>query len=264
MRLNTFTILISIYNTVISLLVVLFASYLHVNVLIAIGGVLSCMALFVLSPVLSAAYVERRIFKYMFSAPIALGIFIGFSVVLQPVIGLLLGLISFVLLLATAYGVIRIYKNQLKLDLRIIFERYVLTVFLIFAAICAAALLANYPQIEDKLIVESQKQVQKYFDNANFSPINIFGQTFNVDTSSLGIDTKVNLVVVQHIKDYSVYIIVLLSLVTLLGLGSLSRLLWLILGLFLNPFHKFLVRQKYYFVETRMVEKQILTRKPTT
>lgn len=262
MKLNSFTILISVFNTVLSLLVVLFASYLHINVIQAIAGVIISMILFVFSPVLSAAYIERRIFKYMFSAPIAVGIFLGFCIILQPVIGLLLALLSFVLLLVTAYGVIKIYKNQLKLDLRIIFERYILTVFLIYAFICAAALLANYPQIEDKLIVESQKQVQKYFDNANFSPINIFGQTFNIDTTALGIDTRVNLVIVQHIKDYSLYIIVLLSLVTLLGLGSLSRLLWVLLGLLLNPFHKFLVKHNYYYIETRQVEKQILTRNP--
>ncbi len=261
MKLNTFTIFISIYNTLLSFLIVLFASYLHLDVVKAVIGVLICMFLFILGPLLSANYIETKAYKYILSVTLGLGIFLGFTVILQPVLGVLIGSISTILLFFTAKNILRIYKNQVKIDLRIIFERYILTVFFVFSAVCAACILTYYPKIEDKLVQESTARIEDYLKNTTLTSLNLFGREININASALGIDTRVNLVIVQKIRDYSLYIVAIMSVVALLGFGSISRVLWYFIGLILPLFYKILVKRKFYHVEVITIEKQILTRK---
>lgn len=253
---NLKLILIFTSAFVISFAIIISASFIHTHTIVASTLIILFMYLGANTVLMSVGLVTNKKWQYYFPGGVALGLGIGFFLVVgDPLVGVAISALSMLILLYYGNYTRILYENQIKIYIKPLVEKQVYALSFIYAVTCAVIVFVNAPEVEKEILAKITTQIDYAIRSDYVKPY-----LENPSTLSLIPDSQaLSGIISSSLGTYSKHLIAVLSFAAFWAFEIAARLVWYFFLLTLRPSFFLLKKFRFVTVENKEVIKEILT-----
>ncbi len=240
----------------VSFAIIVAASFIHTQTVVASLVIISFMYLGANTVLMSVGFVTNKKWQYYFPGGVALGLGMGFFLVVGDLlVGVAIGALSMLILLYYGNYTRILYENQIKIYIKPLVEKQVFALSFIYAVSCAVIVFINAPEVEKEILAKITTQVDYAIRSDYVKPYLENPATYNLLPDSQALSSIIS----SSLGTYSKHLIAVLSFAAFWAFEIAARLVWYFFLLTLRPSFYLLKKVRFITIENKEVVKEILT-----